>query len=68
MSDRPLDNGSRQEPKPFLSGAKPTALALGSSRTTLDLLVRKDEVPCVRLGGRVLFSDAVLAALEGGRK
>ena len=66
MSDRPLDEKPKQEPKPLLIGAKPAALMLGISRTTLDLLVRKGEIPCVRLGGRVLFSVAVLEAIARG--
>jgi predicted site-specific integrase-resolvase len=41
---------------------------LGISRTTLDLLVRKGEIPCVRLAGRVLFSVAVLEAIARGEE
>jgi excisionase family DNA binding protein len=66
MSDRPLDNGSKPEPKPLLIGAKPAAQLLGISRTTLDLLVRKGEIPRVRLAGRVLFSVATLEAIARG--
>lgn len=65
-TDYPLPGGSAPNPKPLLVGAKPAARALGISRTTLDSLVRKGEIPCVRLGGRVLFSVAVLEAIARG--
>lgn len=66
MSDRPRPDTRTEPQKPLLIGAKPAALALGISRTTLDLLVRKGEIPCVRLGGRVLFNVAVLEAIARG--
>lgn len=66
---KPVDAPS---PAPLLVGANTARHLLGGiSRTTLDLLVRKGEIPCVRLGGRVLFSVAVLEAIargEGGMK
>jgi excisionase family DNA binding protein len=66
VTTRPQDDNLPT--KPLLVGAKPAAQALGISRTTLDALVRKGEIPCVRLGGRVLFSVAVLEAIARGEE
>lgn len=44
------------------------AILGGISRTTLDKLVRKGEIPCVRLAGRVLFSIESLKRIANGGK
>ncbi len=57
-------------PEPLLIGAVPAARLLGISRTTLDALTRKGEIPRVKLAGRVLYSRDVLQAIargEGGK-
>lgn len=44
------------------------AILGGISRTTLDKLVRKGEIPCVRLAGRVMYSIECLKRIANGGK
>jgi hypothetical protein len=56
-------------PEPLLVNADGARAVLGGiSRTTLDKLVRKGEIPCVRLAGRVMFSIEQLKRIANGGK
>ena len=64
--DAPTKLRADAELIPLLIGAVPAARLLGISRTTLDALTRKGEIPRVKLAGRVLYSRDVLQAIARG--
>jgi excisionase family DNA binding protein len=65
-ADAPRTPSVPTPPDRLLVDAVTAARLLGISRTTLDKLVRKGEIRCVKLAGRVLFSTELLRRIAGG--
>jgi excisionase family DNA binding protein len=65
MSDEQVKRPLRRPTMPGLVTCEDLALLLGASKAKLYELAKRKQIPCVRIGDRVLFRvDAVVTALS----